>query len=144
MKEVIAYTDGACSGNPGPGGWGVVLICEEPQARREMWGHLQLTTNNVAELTAIREGLKAITVPCEVVIATDSNNAIGWLSKGWKRNNIPVSMICQEIDILVEKKGITLRFEKVSAHSGIALNERVDHLAVLGSQGFEGDTRSGA
>lgn len=98
MKRVTLYTDGACSGNPGPGGWGYVLIFQEH--RREMSGYDPATTNNRMELTAAIEGLSALKEPCEVDLYTDSSYLAhaftkdwigGWIKRGWlKADKKPV------------------------------------------------------
>lgn len=94
MQKVIMYTDGACSGNPGPGGWATVLLCGD--AKKEIFGGCKNTTNNIMELTAIIEGLKALKLECEVEIYSDSaycvnafnqNWIYGWIKKGWKTSN---------------------------------------------------------
>ena len=93
MKKVKLYTDGACSGNPGPGGWGAILECEGH--RRELCGGEAQTTNNRMELTAVVEGLKALKYPCEVTLISDSKYIIDaitqkwvykWKANGWMRN----------------------------------------------------------
>ena len=91
MQKVIIYTDGACSGNPGPGGWAAVLISGEH--KKEIYGGSKNTTNNIMELTAIIEGLKALKQECEVELYSDSAYSINgfnqgwiynWMKKGWK------------------------------------------------------------
>ena len=89
MDEVTIYTDGACSGNPGPGGWASILIAGKQ--KKELYGAKENTTNNIMELTAIIEGLKALKIECEVDVYSDSAyvvNAVemGWL-ESWKKNN---------------------------------------------------------
>ena len=81
MKQVTLYTDGACSGNPGPGGWGAIL--EYKGHRREMSGGEENTTNNRMELTAVIKGLMALKEPCTVELSSDSKYVIDGLSKGW-------------------------------------------------------------
>ena len=125
---VTIHTDGACSGNPGPGGWSAILTCGEHQ--KEISGGEPETTNNRMELTAVLKGLHALTKPCQVTIVTDSQNVIGWLSMGWKRNKPEIRQLCAEIDLVVASKQLTISYEKVKGHSGHPMNERADQLAV--------------
>ena len=81
MKRVTLYTDGACSGNPGPGGWGAVLLYGEH--RRELSGGERDTTNNRMEITAVIEGLRALKFPCEVDIYSDSAYTVNAFTEGW-------------------------------------------------------------
>jgi len=122
---VIAYADGACSGNPGPAGLGIVVI--DGTTRTEISEHLGQGTNNIAELTAIERVLDAVTEQVRpLVIHTDSAYAIGVLSKGWKaKANIP--LIERVRERLNKRSGTTL--VHVRGHSGIELNERADELA---------------
>ena len=123
---VAAFTDGACSGNPGPGGWGVVLRFGEHV--RELSGYLgKDSTNNIAELWAIKEALEAITDPeLPVYIHTDSTYAMGVLSQGWKaRANQELVAEIREITTAFSD----LHFVKVPAHCGVEDNERADALA---------------
>ncbi len=125
-KSVHIYTDGACSGNPGPAGAGVVLIYKGN--KKEISRYLGKATNNIAELRAIEEGLKAIanrSLP--VVVFTDSNYAYGLLTKGWKAKEN--RELVERIRSLASTFS-NLRFEKVKGHSGCAENERADQLAV--------------
>jgi ribonuclease HI len=123
-EHVIAYTDGACSGNPGPAGLGVVLL--HGHERRELSEYLGVGTNNVAELTAI---LRAVEVhvgsPLPLVVHTDSQYAIGVLSKGWKAK-VNQALI-QSIKDCMLKVRLTLVY--VPGHAGVPLNERADELA---------------
>ena len=91
MEKVIIYTDGACSGNPGPGGWAAILMYKDKQ--KEISGGMKNTTNNVMELTAVIEGLKMLKFPCEVDLYSDSAYVVnafeqkwifGWIKKNWK------------------------------------------------------------
>ena len=126
MAELFAYTDGACSGNPGPAGWGVVLRFGEHV--RELSGYLgQDQTNNIAELWAIKEALLAVTDPATpIYIHTDSTYAMGVLSQGWKvRAN---QALVAEIREITEHHQ-ELHWIKVPAHSGVPDNERADTLA---------------
>lgn len=135
--EVKIYTDGACSGNPGPGGWGVVLIYGK--ARKELSGGEPGTTNNRMELAAAIAGLSALKRPCEVDLYTDSQYLAkafneGWLAKwqnnGWRTSNKePVSNqdLWQELLGLCEEHGINWRW--VKGHAENAENNRCDELA---------------
>lgn len=137
MQKVIIYTDGACSGNPGPGGWAAVLIANEN--KKEISGGMKNTTNNIMELTAILEGLKALKVQCEVEVYSDSAYSVNafnqgwiynWIKKGWKTsdgNSVKNKEIWQEIYNLTKKHKVT--FIKVKGHSDNELNNRCDELA---------------
>ena len=81
MEKVIIYTDGACSGNPGPGGWGTILMYKEN--KKEIFGGKKDTTNNVMELTAVIEGLKLLKYPCEVELYSDSAYVVNSFEQGW-------------------------------------------------------------
>lgn len=133
---VEAYTDGACRGNPGPGGWGALLRFGEHE--KELKGSASETTNNQMELTAAIEALKALKKSCVVILTTDSQyvkNGItqwisGWKRKGWKTAaNKPVKnkALWQELDEQVAIHQVEWRW--VKGHSGHAENERVDELA---------------
>jgi ribonuclease HI len=122
---IIAYTDGACSGNPGPAGLGVVLV--SAQGRRELSEFLGIGTNNIAELTAILRALEALgRSAAEVVIHTDSQYAIGVLTKGWKAkaNQALIAQIKEQL-----RNFPRVRFVHVRGHAGVPLNERCDELA---------------
>jgi ribonuclease HI len=122
---IIAYTDGACSGNPGPAGIGVVLVCGEK--RKEISTYLGEGTNNIAELTAILAALEAIKDRKRSVrVITDSSYAIGVLSKGWKAK-ANVELIARMRVLLAEFT--QLSFEWVKGHAGHAENEGCDELA---------------
>jgi len=126
-KDAIhVWTDGACTDNPGPAGIGVVII--DGKERRELSEFLGIGTNNIAELTAIQRGLEEVgDRKRTVVVYTDSAYSIGVLSKNWKpKKNVELIADLREL----AREFADLRFVKVAAHSGIALNERVDQLAV--------------
>ncbi len=127
--EVIAYTDGACSGNPGPAGLGVVLLT--PAVRVERAEYLGIATNNVAELTAILRALEEMAardecVGRDAVIHTDSQYAIGVLQKGWKaKKNVE---LVADLKRAIAAHG-RCRLVYVPGHAGVPLNERADELA---------------
>lgn len=141
MKHVEMYTDGACKGNPGPGGWGVWL--RSAGAERELYGGAPLTTNNRMELTAVIEGLSALQRPCEVALFIDSQYVrqgitswiTGWKAKGWRTSSgQPVKNIdlWQRLDALAHQAGHRITWHWVRGHSGHAGNERADALANRG------------
>lgn len=137
MQKVTIYTDGACSGNPGPGGWAAVLIAGD--YKKEISGGSKQTTNNIMELTAILEALKALKVECEVELYSDSAYSVNafnqgwiynWIKKGWKTADgaeVKNKEIWQEIYELTKKHKVT--FNKVKGHSDVELNNRCDELA---------------
>jgi ribonuclease HI len=148
--KVIIHTDGACSGNPGPGGWGAVL--QYNGTVRELKGGEALTTNNRMELTAAIEALNALKRPCAVELHTDSqyvkNGLTGWIHS-WKRNGWktadrkPVKNVelWQALDAAVTRHRIDWRW--VKGHHGDVFNERADALANEGMAPFK-KKRSGA
>ncbi len=132
MKRVTLYTDGACSGNPGRGGWGAILIYGS--YRKELSGGEPVTTNNKMELTAVIEGLKALNEPCEVDVYSDSAYVVnaflqdwisGWIRRGWK--NVKNIELWNELIALTEKHKV--HFNKVKGHADDELNNRCDELA---------------
>ena len=124
--DILVYTDGACSGNPGPGGWAAVLI--SGPHRKEVAGSNPSTTNNEMELVAILEGLRALRGgPHNVTVITDSQLAIGWLSQGWKRKAAHLHSVLAEIDQLAS--GHNTSYAHVNGHGGCLENERADSLA---------------
>ncbi|MFT9848398.1 ribonuclease HI [Aneurinibacillus sp. REN35] len=137
MKEVIIYTDGACSGNPGPGGWGAVLLYG--QHRKELCGSEQNTTNNRMELTAAVEAMKALTEPCKVLLHSDSAYMVncfqqgwykGWIKNGWKNSKkqpVENQDLWKELLALMEKHDV--EYIKVKGHADNELNNRCDELA---------------
>ncbi|MDZ7703299.1 MAG: ribonuclease H [Trueperaceae bacterium] len=125
--SIDAWTDGASSGNPGPGGWGVVLVHGEHT--RELNGGDAHTTNNRMELTAVLRAVEALKQPATLLVHTDSELAINLVTGRWKRRDTTLRGLCEEIEKLAEQKGVTLRFKKVKGHAGVALNERADALA---------------
>ncbi|HBT76789.1 MAG TPA: ribonuclease HI [Planctomycetaceae bacterium] len=143
--EVVLYTDGACSGNPGPGGWGFIL--RHPHSGKELVrsGGDENTTNNRMEMTAVIEGLKALTRPTRVELVSDSKYVLQGLSEwmpNWKKNNWrrkengrwkPVKNVelWQALDDLIAKH--EFRFTHIRGHAGHPENERCDRLAVEAS-----------
>lgn len=138
MKKINIYTDGACSGNPGPGGWGAVLVYNNIE--KELSGAEKNTTNNRMELTAVIMALKALKEPCEVVLTTDSKYVCDAINKqwvyGWQKNNwrkadkkpaLNVDL-WQELLALLEKHSV--EFIWVKGHNGHKYNEICDKLAV--------------
>ena len=121
--SVIAYTDGACSGNPGPTGLGVVVLSESE--RIERYAYLGQATNNIAELTAILRALEEIDRTTAATIHTDSQYAIGVLQKGWKAKANKELIATMR----AEMQGRSVRLVYVKGHAGIPLNERADELA---------------
>ncbi len=133
---VEIFTDGACRGNPGPGGWGALLRFAD--AEKELNGAVPDTTNNRMELQAAIEALKALTKPCRVRLTTDSeyvkNGITRWI-EGWKKNNWKTSAkkpvknveLWQELDMLARQHEI--QWAWVKGHSGHPENERADSLA---------------
>jgi len=142
--EVIVYTDGACSGNPGPGGWGAVLIWNGTE--KELSGGDAHTTNNRMEMQAVIEALKALTKPCLVKVHSDSSLIINafsqgwidsWIKRGWRKaDKKPVENKELWQAMLEAMKPHNVKWIKVKGHSGIELNERVDRLAVAESKKF--------
>lgn len=137
MKKVTLYTDGACSGNPGAGGWGAVLLYGEHRA--ELSGGDAETTNNRMELTAVIEGLKKLKYPCEVEIYSDSAyivNAflqgwvVAWEKSGWKKaDRKPVLNDDLWRELLALTRMHQVVFHKVKGHADDELNNRCDALA---------------
>mgnify|MGYP003431996432 FL=1 len=137
MDKVIVYTDGACSGNPGPGGWGSILMMGEN--RKEISGGKKDTTNNVMELTAVIEALKFLKRPCKVDLYSDSayvvnaflqNWILGWIKNGWKNSSkeeVKNKELWQELFSLTKIHDVT--FHKVKGHADNEYNNRCDELA---------------
>ena len=141
MNEVQIYTDGACKGNPGPGGWGAWL--KSGATEKELFGGELNTTNNRMELQAVIEGLGALKRPCKVVLYLDSQYVRmgitewirGWKAKGWRTSTKqPVKNVelWQQLDKLVAEGGHQIEWRWVKGHSGDPGNERADMLANKG------------
>lgn len=138
LTQVDLYTDGACSGNPGPGGWGVLLSWNGHE--KELSGGKIQTTNNQMELTAVIEGLRQLKKPCHVELYTDSKYVLdgatkwlaGWKAKNWRRaDKKPVlnQELWQQLDIEMMRHKIVWHW--VKGHAGHPQNERVDALACV-------------
>lgn len=146
-NKVTIYTDGACSGNPGPGGWGAILSCGGHE--KELCGGEKQTTNNRMELTAVIEALSALKIPCEVLLVTDSKYVVDgiekgwakkWRSQGWMRNKKEKALnpdLWQKLLELLELHAVT--FQWVKGHAGHPQNERCDQLAVGYYQRLQND-----
>lgn len=138
MKKVETFTDGACSGNPGPGGWGAILKYGDYE--RQMSGGSRDTTNNRMELTAVISALSALKEPCEVILTTDSKYvcdsinlgwARSWKSNGWRKKDKKPALnadLFEQLLCLCDKHSV--RFVWVKGHNGHPENERCDRLAV--------------
>lgn len=137
MEKVIMYTDGACSGNPGPGGWGSILMYKD--TKKEISGYKANTTNNVMEITAVIEGLKLLKYSCEVEIYSDSAYVVNafnnkwievWQKHNWVNSNkepVKNRELWEQLIELVNKHQV--KFIKVKGHSDNEYNNRCDELA---------------
>ncbi|MBO5420825.1 MAG: ribonuclease HI [Clostridia bacterium] len=144
MKQVDIFTDGACSGNPGPGGWGAILRYKNTD--KEISGGEAQTTNNRMELTAVIEALKLLKEPCEVTLWTDSKYvadglgkgwAAGWKKNGWKKADKKPALnpdLWDELLTLNDKHTITIQW--IKGHASHPENERCDKMAVAESQKY--------
>lgn len=144
-KEVQLFTDGACSGNPGPGGWGAILRYKGQE--KELSGGEPMTTNNRMELLAAIEGLSALKQPCRVTLTSDSKYLVdaitkgwvyGWQKKGWKKSdNSPALNVDLWERLLPLLKYHEVEFVWVKGHAGHPENERCDRLAVAWYQSYQ-------
>ena len=135
-EKVIIYTDGACSGNPGPGGWGAILMYKD--AKKEISGGMKETTNNIMEITAVIEALKCLKVESDVQVYSDSAYTVNafnqgwiynWMKNGWKTaNKEPVKNkeLWQELYALTKKHKV--EFMKVKGHADNEFNNRCDEM----------------
>ena len=144
MKQVTLYTDGACSGNPGPGGWGAILECEGH--RKELSGGEASTTNTRMELTAVIEGLSALKFSCAVTLVSDSKYVIdaitkgwvySWKAKGWRKaDKSPALNVDLWEKLLPQLDRHQMTYQWVKGHAGHPENERCDQMAVAQCQRF--------
>lgn len=146
-KTVTIFADGACSGNPGPGGWGAILRCESPSAEKELSGAEKNTTNNRMELTAIIKALDCLKEPCSVTVVTDSQyvaNAFknkwidNWLKNGWRtasKQPVKNKELWQEMLRVVSPHQI--KWQWIKGHNGHPENERADALAVQARESIQ-------
>lgn len=149
MKEVTIYSDGACSGNPGPGGYGTILSCNG--RKKELSGGYRRTTNNRMELMGAIAGLEALREPCRVTMVTDSRYVVDgiekgwarrWKANGWMRNRKEPAVnvdLWERLLAALDKHEV--RFNWVRGHNGHPENERCDRLAVTAASrpGLPGD-----
>ncbi len=145
MKKVNIYTDGACKGNPGPGGWGAVLVYNGIE--KELSGGEQKTTNNRMELTAVISALSALKEPCEVELCSDSKYAldalikgwaVSWQKNGWKKADKKPALNSDLWQVLLELTDMhKMTYVWVKGHEGHPYNERCDAMAVAESHKFE-------
>ena len=144
MDKVYVFTDGSCSGNPGPGGWGAIL--RYGRYEKEMSGGERSTTNNRMELSAVIFALEALTRPCEVILTTDSRYVCdsvtkkwvySWQKKNWIRSGKPVpnADLWERLLPLLQQHRVT--FNWVRGHNGHPENERCDKLAVAQTEKFK-------
>ena len=144
MKKIEIYTDGACRGNPGPGGWGAVLVYGKNE--KELSGGEAETTNNRMELTAAIEGLAALREPCEVTLYSDSKYLVdainlgwaeSWRARGWRKSGNEAAKnpdLWEKLFSLLSQHTVT--FEWVRGHNGHDYNERCDRLATAAADSY--------
>lgn len=146
MKQIAIYTDGACSGNPGPGGWAAVLTYQGH--RREICGGEANTTNNRMELLGVIRALELVREPCEITLCSDSKYVMDGLSKGWakgwrargwvksdKKPALNSDLWARLLDLC---EGHVLHYQWIKGHAGHPENERCDALAVAQAARFKG------
>ena len=138
MDKITIFTDGACRGNPGPGGWGAILRKDDHE--KELYGAERDTTNNRMELMAAIQALEALKRPCEVILTTDSqyvkNGITEWLAswkrRGWKTSDkkpVKNQDLWQRLDAAVQRHKPNIHWKWIKGHSGHEENERADQLA---------------
>ena len=149
MPKLYAYTDGACSGNPGPGGWGALLLAKDGDTvlkSRELSGGEPETTNNRMELLAAINALNALEKPSTITVVTDSvyvKDGItkwihGWKSRGWKtaaKKPVKNEELWKDLDAATQRHSVT--WEWIKGHAGHAENEKADELARAGMEPFK-------
>ena len=142
MNKIVIYTDGACKGNPGPGGWGALLRAADG-AEKELCGGELETTNNRMEMMAVIEALSALKRPCHVILFVDSQYVLkgmtewlhGWKAKGWRtaaKQPVKNVDLWQRLDTLVHQSEHRIEWQWVKGHAGDPGNERADALANRG------------
>ena len=142
MNKVVIYTDGACKGNPGPGGWGAILRADDG-TEKELFGGEVATTNNRMEMMAVIEALSALKRPCHVILHVDSQYVLkgmtewlqGWKAKGWRtaaKQPVKNVDLWQRLDALVHQSEHRIEWQWVKGHAGDPGNERADALANRG------------
>ena len=150
MADLFAYTDGACSGNPGPGGWGTILIARDGNTvvkERELNGGAAQTTNNQMELMAAISALEALSGPSKITVVTDSSYVkdgitkwiFGWKARGWKtagKKPVKNEELWKRLEGATQRHDVT--WEWVKGHAGHPENERADELARAGMDPFKG------
>ena len=146
MKHIQIFTDGACSGNPGPGGWGAILRYKAHE--KELSGGEAETTNNRMELTALIAALEQLKEPCEIDLCSDSQYVInglqkgwakGWRARGWKKaDKSPALNSDLWARLLDLSEAHTIHYNWIKGHAGHPENERCDRLAVEQSKRFGG------
>jgi ribonuclease HI len=153
LSEVTLYTDGACSGNPGPGGWAYILVHPASGKTVERSGGERVTTNNRMELQAVVEGLQALKRPTHVTLCTDSvyvgKGLSEWMPKwkaaGWRRRENNSWKEVKNVDLWQQLDGLIgehqVKYVRVAGHSGHPENDRCDELAVAAYQQFKGGGR---
>lgn len=143
MDEIYLYTDGACSGNPGPGGWAYILHHPATGAVRKKSGGAGRTTNNRMEMRAVIHGLAAVKRPCRVTVVTDSQYVArgaaewleGWKAKNWRtagKKRVKNADLWRRLDALLATHDV--RFQYVAGHRGHPENEQCDQMAVAAAQ----------
>ena len=149
MHKLYAYTDGACSGNPGPGGWGALLIAKDGDTllkSRELFGGERDTTNNRMELLAAINALNALEMPSTITVVTDSVYVkdgitkwiFGWKSRGWKtaaKKPVKNVELWKDLDAATQRHSVT--WEWIKGHAGHEENEKADELARAGMEPFK-------
>ncbi len=146
MDEVFLFADGACSGNPGPGGWGTILRCPALNLEKRLSGAERNTTNNRMELTAVLEGLKSLKKPCAVTVTTDSRYVVdafqkkwlaNWQKNGWRTaSKQPVKNEDLWRSLVEAMRPHDVRWQWIRGHAGHPENELADSLAVAARKGI--------